>query len=222
MGSDRVQLILSPRPPQPHALLSSVCQLTARPRSPCSLKTPCLTAGEPTGRAHANTAETSQPPWQWQSLSIVRAGPVCITAAHTSCWRSFQQPPPSCILGLLAMWGLLHLPGGASASIATQGSGHSHGGQFAASMFFRTVDSLGKTGDKQSPRGPARGGDGQDSSALLCPALPCRAGPCQRRGPEGPSRASLFPRITETGFYMQTSNLVLEDFMSGALLSDSG
>lgn len=153
---------------------------------------------------------------------------------------------PSCVLGLSASLRLprpareassnLHpaasrayWPSGAAsppwrgrASIAARGPGRSHAGPFAASTFFRMVGSLGKTGDKQSPRGPARGGDGQDLSALLCPALPCRAGPCHRRGPEGPSGALLFPGITETGFYLQTSDLFLEDFMSGALLGDSG
>lgn len=175
-------------------------------RTPCFLafvtrRPPVTLLPEPSERAHATTAEASQPPWRWQRLAVMRARPVRVAAAPTSCQRSFQQPPPSCVPALLALWGRFpSLEGKVKhrrPRLRVQPCR-----AVCSQHVLPYVGSLAKTGDKQSPRGPARGGDGQDLSALLCPALPCRAGPCHRRGPEGPSGALLFPGITETGSYM--------------------
>lgn len=91
----------------------------------------------------------------------------------------------------------------------------------AASTFFRVVGSLGKTEDRQSPRGPTRGGDGQDRSALLCPALPCEQDRATE-GAGGPVRGLTIPWNYRNRFLHATSDLFLEDFMSDALLGDSG
>lgn len=160
MGARLSQLVPSPRP-LPAALGFLVFVTGHPPQVTLPLGNSRPDSGRTSGRARADTA-----PWP-------------------------QQTCPSCMPGLSAPLPLTRPAGEASGGLppAASQACRPSGGCFpspegpaqaspaeaphAASTFFRVAGSLGKTEDRQSPRGPARGGDGQDRSALLCPALPC-------------------------------------------------
>lgn len=150
-----------PRPP-PAALGFLVFVTGHPPQVTLPLGNSRPDSGRTSGRAHADTA-----PWPQQTCPSCMLGlsaPLPLTRPAGE--ASGGPPPPSCFSGLPPSGGCFPSPEGPAQASPAEAP-------HAASTFFCVVGSLGKTEDRQSPRGPARGGDGQDRSALLCPALPC-------------------------------------------------
>ena len=190
-----------------------------------------LTLGEPPPGQHRSDARHSLAASLPKAEPVcMRARPLCIMRLHRFCLRSFQQPPPSSILGCPA-----GSPGAASPSL--EGAGHAPPPQ---ALVTALLDSLQKDSSSVRsapskkregqvvPEEPHWGGEGRGLSALRSPAPQSTAPSVEQDSVRGGrqrefQRVMPPPRITKRAFCMHTSNrLFSEAFISGTLGIDFG